>query len=304
MKNKKAIKLYCGWTPPILFLINYGIGFVLFVVSLLLFFSLIILFTNSRMKEEKVLNKYFLKNLLWLTTFVVYIVSFYIFNNEINYILSLLILSILLLVNLGIGKKYNLYKVRKIYWILFVIFFIFSLTMTSLKIPEVYSDIKKQIKITKERIENKNRFKKIIKDLPEYTTFKSNDIGSYYITYAIPDDMKNVFEYYKNNISEDIWDKYLYEENTKEKEENSSAADLLWPIKKGDDKSIYLRNSQSNVWLKLYFVEHRDNYSYFSIIITSGKCPGADKCLKTIYPPYDNQEFLGLGGCGESNTWY
>ena len=114
--------------------------------------------------------------------------------------------------------------------------------------------------------------------------------------------MEKVFQFYKNNLED--WDEYLYKEDIKDKE-NNEYNNLLWGgVVKGDEKSLFLKKSQSDAWLKLYFVEHNDNYSYLSIINTESKCPGARRCSISIYPPGEVHETLSLGGCDEPLSWY
>lgn len=152
MKKEKSIKLYCGGSiPPLLYFINISIGIVSFLIVTILVMIILSQFFRHVIKNEKLVNKYFIRSLLWLGTLAIYLFSFYFFNSSILYIISLLILFILILVNFEISKKHKPYKVRKFYRIMFTMLLIFSFSIFVMKLPDIYSDINNKIKGTEER---------------------------------------------------------------------------------------------------------------------------------------------------------
>lgn len=148
--NNTNKKLPCIASPPILAQFTNLLAFLAFYLSPVLMIAAIVHCIRNKKANKKVLDKRTKSYGLWILTLVLFYLVNGAFGSYVNlYVLGLLVLSILLLINLWIGKKYSLFKVRKWYWVIALILFIAIIGVSLVNIPEYY---KKQEQESNKRI--------------------------------------------------------------------------------------------------------------------------------------------------------
>lgn len=142
--NKMNRKIYCVPPLPIFALFAGSLVGLAIIMGLILFGFLLFRIVHSiKINNRITLDSKSWGYISWCLILVVYVISSgpYLFKYY-GYGVSFFILAILIFVNLIIGKKFNLYKIKSTYWLLVTIFLIFATVVFFININKSYGDIK------------------------------------------------------------------------------------------------------------------------------------------------------------------
>lgn len=143
--NKMNKKNYCVPPLPVFALFAGSLTGLAIITGLILFGFLLFRIVHS----IKIINNRITLDskswgyVSWCLALVVYVIISgpYLFFDK-YYGVSFFILAILILANLIIGKKFNLYKIKFTYWLLATVFLIFATVVFFININKSYGDIK------------------------------------------------------------------------------------------------------------------------------------------------------------------
>lgn len=228
MINIKNKKIYCITPLPLLWYFNNFLAIGAFLVSIILIIFFIIRSLRNKIKKQIIFDKKAKVYCLWLVTTVTFLISFVFSSSDYYlYVISLLVLTLFLLINLSIAKKYSLFKVKNSYWIVVIIFFIGISIVSFINILKGYDTWRqeKELKIA---------FEKILPELPELSDIEKKVLRTQSISYYVPKDGKELVNFYKSAFSNTQW-QFLDEK------------------KRNYNHDLYYQRDDNNEWLNLNF---------------------------------------------------
>jgi hypothetical protein len=259
---------------PLLWYFNNLLAIVAFLTLLILGIFLIIHFLRNKTKKKSIFDKKTKISCLWLVTAVVFLITFRLtFFYHYFYVVSLLVLSILLLINLVIGKRYSLFRVRSFYWIMAIIFFIGSTIVSFINIPKGY-EVWQQTK------ELEIIFEEIILGLPKPPIVDKEIWHTQSISYYVPKDGEQLVNFYRSSLLNNNQWHFLDEERGRFNHD-------LYYQKANEDKWLLLNFDWTSPDNKIKIQGRDYPFTYLTIYFYNNKpCLPSDKNCPINNPLY------------------
>jgi hypothetical protein len=275
--NENKNKLYCITPPPLLYILNTCFMLLVPWLAALLGVFLVINILRNRKKRVNILDKKVKTYILWIITFIIYLIVSYICyeidSGYLFYIISPLTLFVLLLVNLLIAKKYTLFRVKFVY-ILFTLILIILLSKVA------FTNISEWLVYRARSIE----FEKTMLEIPKFPLIEKETYSYSAVNYSISKDSLGVIDFYKSNLSALDWE--LMHDTGSQTDQYSAY---------GRSRQLVYKKNNEDKWLKLVFLQNSKDDAVTSVFI-----------YFYITEPFIGPEFINpllMGDCDGFRLW-